>query len=461
MLLIVLLLAATIVQAGGGKAAYKNYVEGSFYFSEGQYGRALNHLRRARQLAPDVYVFNLALALALGKTGEYEEGQQILLHSDNLLKHDRPDYRELLALRHYIGGLIHAFGRQYYRAIPAYKMAIDVQLQLDNPQRLAGMYNALGYAEMLDQGRGRASGHNGLAAHYHIHRRDMERGFAWFEKALEYDPTHRAAGQNYQLLCDSLGREPAVEVRADTTEEIVRYVSAKYSNLPARMDAVLEFGHYDEVVYLLDISGSMTQEKVPCVRADRFTVMKETAQFLLDDLPAETRIGIGTIGGDCGTVPKLWHPAGTISHYDMRWALRFLVPDGTTPLLTILQETPTLFSEVDSTRKALFFISDGENICNVPGVDICEWTSELSRRNIEVNVLTFLNSSLGNTNAFAEYTCLTDRTGGRILYLDGNRCSLERYEFDMVDNFQQFLPELTRVDCWGPAVENLWAIFPE
>jgi hypothetical protein len=189
--------------------------------------------------------------------------------------------------------------------------------------------------------------------------------------------------------------------------------------------------------------------------------MRETALLLLENFSDSTRIGIGTIGGDCGTVPKLWHPSGTQSRDDLRWMLKFLVPDGTTPLLTILQETPSLFSDNPSTSKAIIFISDGENICRLPGVDICEWSEQLASKNITINIMTFLGASLENTNAFAEYTCLAENTFGELLYMDGNRCRLEHYRFDLVKACQFTLPALKRVNCWGPAVDDLWAIFPE
>jgi len=160
-------------------------------------------------------------------------------------------------------------------------------------------------------------------------------------------------------------------------------------------------------------------------------------------------------------VPKLWHPVGELSRVDLRYALEFLYPDGTTPLLTILQATPSLFSDNPNTTKGLVFISDGENVCRLPGVDICEWASSLAAQKITINTMTFLGANLDNTNAFAEYTCLAQNTFGSLLYLDGNRCRLEQYRFDLVKACQLTLPALQRVACWGGVRDGLWAIFPE
>ena len=75
--------------------------------------------------------------------------------------------------------------------------------------------------------------------------------------------------------------------------------------------------------------------------------------------------------------------------------------------------------------------------------------------------MTFLDADLNNINAFAEYTCLADKTGGKILYLDNLRCGLEYYTYNLEEECMFFIPHMERVNCWGPAVKNLWAIFPE
>ncbi len=446
---------------GGGKAAYRHYYLGTYYVNEDQPERALPHLRTAQRLVPEQYRFNLALALCLGQTGNTNEGLEVLTAAAPLLSRRRKDYYELHCLQTYIGGLINIYGERYGTALPAIKTAIDEQEALPeiNHRRAAGMRNALAYAEVLDQGS--PSAHRGLEPHTHVHRRDLERALVELKAAVAEDPTFQPAVENYRMLADTLGETVEIVERRDTLEEQPRYVSNKYDNLPLRMEDVLAFGDYDELIFLLDISGSMVQEKVACLQTTRFNVMRETAQFILDELDPATRVGIGTIGGDCGTVPKQWHPAGELTHAELYSELRFLYPDGTTPLLTTLVETPELFSSTDTLTRAILFISDGENICNLPGVDICDWTNNLAARNIELNVFTFLTNSLDNSGAFSEYACLTDRSGGRVLYLDEDRCALREPNFDLVDRIAFTLPELRRIDCVGMSLDepSLWGIF--
>ncbi|NRA49110.1 MAG: hypothetical protein HRU12_08240 [Phaeodactylibacter sp.] len=192
--------------------------------------------------------------------------------------------------------------------------------------------------------------------------------------------------------------------------------------------------------------------------ATRFDVMKQTALFILDSLPESTKLGLGSIDGDCGTEPKAWDAVGELSRYDMRYRLRFLVPNGTTPLLERLQASPELFSEDNQTRKSIFLISDGANVCRANGEDICEWANALSKRKITINILTFLDATESNTNAFAEYACLADNTGGDILYMDNYRCGYEYFGASMVEQCLPRIPNLRKVTCWGRAYQNLWAV---
>lgn len=445
--------------AGGGKEAYRNYFLGSYYFAEGAYLRSENHLRRAYQMDPEEFNFALAYSLVLGRLGKTDQAETLLGKSLNLLSAQHPDIQHMRSLQYFVQGMVYCYAERYGQAIQPLKRAIQIQEGLDYPEERSIMFNALGYVEVMDQGRGSGQ-HGDLGPHYHVHRRDLEQSFRYFRSAYQADVQNANARENYELLLDTLNLEPEPIQEHESAKKEQWVVSSRYSRLPANMRPLLSFTEYDEVVLLLDISGSMVMEDVACIGSDRFGVMKETALLLLETFSDSTKVGVGTIGGDCGTEPRLWHPSGSLGRKDLRYALEFLVPDGTTPLLTILQETPSLFSDEANTSKALIFISDGENICRVPGVDICEWTETLGGE-ITINIMTFLGASLDNTNAFAEYTCLAENTFGQVLYLDGDRCRLERYEFDLVKACQFSLPALKRVQCWGPAVKDLWAVFPE
>lgn len=434
--------------------AYKSHYKGTLYFSDGRYKKALGLLEKAYEMEPGNFNFALSLGLCYGRLQQTSEGINVL-HAVGLRESD-PDYQQKLILRLFFEGMIRVYAGHYHKAIPLLRRSIELQEQINEPELLSVMYNVLGYATLLNQGKG-VHGED-LSPHYHVHRRDMLRAVAFFEQALANDAGNEAARRNYTLLADSLGITPqgfnqeAAIVKAHNKGNT-------YSNLPGNINRALEFANYDEVVFLLDISGSMVMEKVPCKGATRFDVMKETVSLMLNQMDISTKIGIGTIGGDCGTVPRLWYNTSQLTRKELRSHLRFLVPDGTTPLVTILKESPVLFSDDPQADKAIFLVSDGANVCADRGQDLCQWAAGLSQKNITINILTFLETNFSNTKAFAEYTCLSDNTQGRILYLDNYRCSLERYEFNLVETCRFEIPKFRRVECWGPAVKDLWAIF--
>lgn len=460
--LLLLIITATVFLSvsfrpgfGGKKEAYRNYYVGTFYFQEGQLGSAVRSFRRAYSAVPDEYNFALALALALGRDGQVDQALSILQEGAIYLSPDDPEHLKKIALRHYVTGMAQIYSEQFNPAIASLKSSLGLLESMDEPKLLSIVYNSLGYAALLDQGNN-AHKSKDRPEHIHIHRRDMERNLENFAAALQFDGSNEAARHNYEMLCDSLQITPV-----DYPKTAARGSGdlANYGDIPANIYTLLDFSPYDEIVFLLDISGSMVMEKVTCVDEDRFKVMKETAMYMFQKIPENKQLGIGTIGGDCGTVPRLWHPVGDLSRKDFRYALDFLVPDGTTPLLNILMDSPDLFSDNPETSKSIFLVSDGANICKIGNTDICEWADLLAGRQISINILTFLNADLSNTNAFAEYTCLAQNTYGELIYIDANRCNARPFAFNLVEQCPLFLPKLEKLNCLGPAVKNLWGVY--
>ncbi len=454
--LLLLLLVSATIDGGRQKAAFSAHYKGMLHYAEAQYSRAVHQFEKAHRIIPDNYNFNLSLGLALSRVGRLDEGLQLVNKSKRLLSPNEPDYEQLLATRSFFLGMMQLHGGRSGKAQGALRESIQRQEALGDPRRLSICHNALGYAVLMHQG-GSDHGSDTLGMHYHVRKGDLLRALEQFDQAVKYDIRNINALYNYALLRDTLGLEGMEEYYAQQDSGVVRSAD----ELPGNTERTLQFTDYDELLFLLDISGSMVMETVPCMGATRFEVMKQTALFILDSLPARTQLGLGTIDGDCGTEPHAWEPVGKLSRYDMRYRLRFLPPNGTTPLLERLQASPELFARPDSSRKSIFLISDGANICRSGGADICGWAEELARRNITINVLTFLDATASNSNAFAEYGCLADNTGGKILYMDNYRCGYEYFGSALVKSEQPRIPSLRRVSCWGPAVKDLWAFEPK
>lgn len=449
---VLLLLCFGMAPAGNRqKAAFKAHYKGLLHYSEAQYSRAVHQFEKAHSILPENHTFSLSLALALSRVGRADEGLGLLQRSGHLLSDGDPSFEQKRATAQFLRGMILLHAGRAGQALRPLQVSIDRQQALGDAKKLSIYHNALGYAYLLNQG---GSDHgDSLGMHYHVQKRDLLRALAEFDQAVTYDNRNPNALYNYFLVRDTLGLEAMEEYTAAQDSAGVRPTGP----VPSNTDRTLQFTDYEELVFLLDISGSMVMEKVPCMGVTRFDVMKQTALFVLDSLPPGMEIGLGTVDGDCGTEPHAWDSVGALSRYDMRYRLQFLPPNGTTPLLERLQACPELFSERDNVRRSIFLISDGANICRSGGVDICSWAEKLAQRHITINILTFLDAVQSNTNAFAEYGCLADNTGGSILYMDNYRCGYEYFGASLVESEQPRIPNLQRVQCWGPAVKQLWA----
>ena len=449
---VLLLLCFGMAPAGNRqKAAFKAHYKGLLHYSEARYSRAVHQFEKAQSILPENHTFNLSLALALSRVGRADEGLGLLQRSGHLLADGDPNFEQKRATAQFLRGMILLHAGRAGQALRPLQVSIDRQQALGDAKKLSIYHNALGYAYLLNQG---GSDHgDSLGMHYHVQKRDLLRALAEFDQAVRYDDRNPTALYNYFLVRDTLGLEAMEEYTAAQDSAGVRPTGP----VPSNTDRTLQFTDYEELVFLLDISGSMVMEKVPCMGVTRFDVMKQTALFVLDSLPPGMEIGLGTVDGDCGTEPHAWDSVGALSRYDMRYRLQFLPPNGTTPLLERLQACPELFSEREGVRRSIFLISDGANICRSGGVDICSWAEKLAQRKITINILTFLDAVQSNTNAFAEYGCLAENTGGSILYMDNYRCGYEYFGASLVESEQPRVPPLQKVQCWGPAVKDLWA----
>jgi len=444
-------------QSSPGKAAYRHYYSGLSLLSAGENNKAVSELNKAYRSWPDNLNFSLAYALGLSKTGKHLEGMRVL---DQVRILDTDPYREhKLALQHFVRGMVQHYGGESQQAISCFEEGIDWQKKTGHTALLAHFYNALGYARLHHQGSG--ANHNGLGMHYHVHRRDLEKAIHDFQAANRIDPQFSPGLSNLAVLSDTLGKDLPEEPPATVAVRSRSGPSSLVTGLPKDVDRVRALADFEEVVLLVDISGSMTTEKVLCMGRTRFEVMRNLGLYLVDALPPETRIGLGTIGGDCGDTARTWESVGALSRRDLRYAVRFLNAHGTTPMVERLNQATELFSNNPSTSKGLFLISDGANVCPERGEGICEWAGHVRQKGITLNVLTFLDVSYNNVEAFAEYGCLADNTGGRIFYLDNVQCAFTDLSYQLLNDLDLVLPRLEKVYCWGPSINSLWAIFPE
>jgi len=436
--------------------AYKAHYKGTLYFGEGDYRKAERLFQRAYSAFPDNFNFAMAYGLCIGRQGNTEKGKEVIERATKGLYGSSPLERTRRAIAFFLSGSIAAYAGQYDQAASSIGRSISL---LPDSAGISNVFeNAMGYLQVMNQGSS-AHQRQDLGRHLHVHRRDLKRAQQHFERALRIQPDYAIAWHNYKRICDTLGTSPSVP--AVDTNRAAADRRNTFTKMHQRLSDNLHLTRYRELLFLVDVSGSMVQERVVCMDASRFDVMRELSGKILSTLRPEQRLGIGTIGGICGSEPDLWIPTGSIDPRELSYKFRFLIPDGTTPLLSTLQRSAELFTDSIEGPKSIFLISDGANICTIDRLDICEWAKELGKSDITINVMTFLNSTFNNTDAFAEYICLAENTGGQILYMDNYRCQLQPFRFDLVPTCQFTLPRMEKSDCWGPSVKNLWMIFSD
>lgn len=439
----------TFSPPGKQQAAFKHFFKGNIAFQNKDFKSASDQFKQAYHLLPDNFDIALSYAVSLSRSKNVKRGLAVLQkikisETDVAVGHKK-------TLKYYATGVIYCYYHDYGKAILSFRKALKSTSE-EAPHLLSNIHNALGYATLMNQGVNIDKGAD-MEQHLHVQKSDMSRAFAHFQKAITFDARNENAQYNYRTLRDTL---QIYYPSATTTLSANKKQPVQFVELSQDIYQQIPLTEYHEVILMLDISGSMVQEKVACKGIYRFEVMREAVLYLLRTLPSEVSVGIGTIGGDCGTTPRLWIPADSKTRKELIQEIEFLVPDGTTPLLTILKRAPELFGSKAQTKRALFLISDGANVCREPGADLCQWANELP--NTTIQILTFLSANLNNANAFSEYSCLAENTGGKINYIDNNYCRLQVFSFNLIDAFIPRIPALKRVQCLG-AHYKLWAIF--
>ncbi len=455
--LIVIIITAFsfLAPPGSQKRAYKYFFRGTISYEEGLFKEASREFGKAYEIIPRNYSIALSYAVSLAQAGEIQRSVKIFDRCSNLFNKLDPEYEQKKATLAYSGGLIYSYAKDFNLAARYFRQSLSRQIKLGNTKLISSLYNALAYAQFMNQSSN-SYDRGDVNRHFHITEADMEKAVETLKASLEYNPANPVARKNLKRMTDSLGiRYPLL---FDSTAMLQRRSEQAYVSLPQDVFNSVDFHQFDEVVFMLDISGSMVMENVICMGKTRFEVMKEAVLYLLHNIDPKVKIGIGTIGGDCGTEPRLWVSTEEKTRKDLIWDIQFLVPDGTTPLLNILKSSTELFSPSDSIRRGIFLVSDGANICKAEGLDICEWATQVGQRGTSINILTFLDAQLNNVNAFAEYGCLAENTLGEIHYIDNLYCRIQAFSFDMVDRFAPEFPEFERVDCFGKN-RKLWAVF--
>ncbi|MGY0798134.1 vWA domain-containing protein [Lysobacter sp. A286] len=164
----------------------------------------------------------------------------------------------------------------------------------------------------------------------------------------------------------------------------------------------------EDAILVLDASGSMWAQ---IDGVARITIAREVISDLLDDLPANRRLGLVAYGhnrkGDCKDIETLVE-VGT-DRDAIRKAVNDINPKGMTPMTAAVQQAAEALKYSEN-KATVILVSDGLETCNL---DPCTVASTLEKNGVDLTVHT-VGFGLGDDEKTAkeQLRCMADRTGG-------------------------------------------------
>jgi Mg-chelatase subunit ChlD len=435
--------------------AFQDYFAGVNHYKEGNLKLADQYFQNANNIIPTNFSFCLSYALTQGRLNHVKKAEALMSQANRLLKGTEEEIIEKKALVSFFRGMIQIYNLHFDEA----------QISLNNARQLFGkigekrvvsvIYNAIGFSIFAHQGTNFDKS-NDKALHKHLYPVSLFRAANYFQKSLYADPSNLYAQHNFSSLSDTLCLDYSAPVLKKPILDPYQISEDWLSSLLKKLQIHPE----DEIVFLIDISGSMVTEKVSCTGLDRFRTAQWLTNSILKNLVADHQIGIATIGGDCQNPPTVWKKVGSISSNEIQATLSNILPEGSTPLAKMIALSPGLFSTDGKKKKSLILISDGANTCPYPQQQICTSAEILAQMKIKVHVLSFLQNTTSHAAAFADYECLTETTAGKLLYLEDNQCQMNTISYDLIQACGLKLPAFEKSNCLGPSVPNLWMYYP-
>lgn len=328
---------------------------------------------------------------------------------------------------------------------------------------------ACGYAKVVT----RTLSSDGTDYYFSILRvQDFMNAYPYYKKALILDPEHDVALKNLDtveariLRCGKhlpISEDFTFEIEnlkkrihqdsimKDSLNNTNRLRSINLQHLPKQINQMISLiNNYDEVVMVMDISGSMVDPVDWAQEVSRFDVMRELSLAILRQAHKRINMGAITVGGQCGLFPLMMSGIGQNTRYEMDSLIETIYPYGWTPLNKMLNEASTLFTSATN-RKTVLLISDGMDSCK-EGINLCDTAVKLHNSGIDLTVFSFLleGTSYENDFAYQIYECLTEAANGKIFMLDENGNIIERTKKKKREQYVDFtLPEFIDTNRFG------------
>lgn len=322
--------------------------------------------------------------------------------------------------RDYYLAFLNIVTQDYVAARSHLEALVRKAYEVENPDFsiLARCYNAFGYLNVLQSPNRKEAGY------VMTHSQVLERSRIMFEEALKYNLRNTSAFTNYTTMNDLLGTSPNFiqpYIQQDFLEENEIEAATRISNtteityeealLPDETKPLIEHAQlYDELLLMIDVSGSM---RVPIKKGSeksRFDVMQSLASYILDKTKEEVRMGAVSVGGDCGDSPMLRKKVDKNNRLSLAKAISTVKVDGHTPVNDAMLLVPELFRSKRA-KKGIILITDGMESCN-PN-ETCELAAWLGSEGITLHVLSFLEEK-AHPEEYSSYTCMAATTGGTL-----------------------------------------------
>lgn len=323
---------------------------------------------------------------------------------------------------------------------------------------LSRCYNALGYLDVIQHPSEQSSRRKWV-----VNKRTLLNARFLFEEALRYQPQSQVAAKNYNTVNTALKEPPnkidPYQIIDLSQENALETVATNQANPMLKADPKLlpdgivgmtnAMGEFDEVVLMIDISGSMRVHSLSKKEFTRYRIMKNLVYALLNNLNSHVLVGAISVGGTCEQQPSM-KLATSKNRKLLSTTLSSLKADGHTPVNNALKHIPELFQS-DANKRAVLFITDGMESCAPEST--CELSAWLGSQNIELHVLTFLEE-VGATLEYQSYSCMTQTSNGSINAISQTG-DIEIRDFNFYIEEKLILPPLEQEKTEDAAVASV------
>jgi len=327
---------------------------------------------------------------------------------------------------------------------------ITAASQLEQPDfyLISKCYNMLGYLDAMEYPV--ETKKNSVV----VSVRALQNAKTMLQEALKFNPEAQIAAKNYNIVTTALKIQPFkiepypkdyFSIETATKKIFTTPSEEKNTLMPDNLkDLAKEWNTFDEVVLMLDASGSM-RTLLSNTSTSRFEQGQQLSDKLINYFNLKVKVGLVLVAGECGVVPKFYYPT-LENRSDLTKALEKFKADGHTPINDALTLVPKLLQlKSPAKHKAVIFITDGIDSCD-PQLT-CELTASLGAVGVAVHIIN-LESSISDEE-YDNYLCMTASSGGTLRYISTEN-QLEMYKQIQMEDYL-VLPKLEKVESTAVA----------